>query len=201
MPRIPLSTWVVGAVALALGAALVYVLTRPQPAAPPPAAPEYIPTEPARPGDTNPIAAKVLADGGPRAPSVTTAGGIARGVAPLAFAWDPAAADSAWACVEAAAGHAATFSSTDAPPCAGSGPARFEGTVVVTRKPAAIGKGVQHDAPNECRATLTSATPNLRVTIGPVAAAGESCAPIVPEIRAALLESLAEKTAEKAKAR
>jgi hypothetical protein len=201
MSRIPLSTWVVGAVALGLGAALVYVLTRPPPVGPPGPArstAEYIPMEPARPGDTNPIAAKVLAEGGPRTPSVATAGGLARGVAPLSFAWDPTAADAAWSCVEVAARHAAAFSTTDAPNCAGNGPARFEGSVVVTRQPAPTTKGVHRDAPNACRATLTSSTPNLRLSVGPIPAAGEDCAPIVAELRTALAEALAEKAAEKA---
>lgn len=173
-PRVPTSTLVTGGIALLLAVALAAVLLQPDP--PAESIPTGPPTEPARPGDLNPIAAKVLAEGGPRTPKSDLAGGPRRATARVALGSEP------WTCLEAALAHAARLSEGDP---AGCEEGRSEATVTVVRQPRPSEGGVDETPTWECRATL-SATLDLRsvrATAGPVPA-GEACEPVIEAARA-----------------
>ena len=165
---IPRSTLLVGLVALALGISLVAVLLRPAPTPAPAAAigDGSLP-EPARPGDLNPIAKRVLDAGGPRTPTSSSADGSARAVARFSFAWDGSPA-SAWSCVEAATQHAASFTAGDPPPCAGVGERKVDGFVVVTRQRS----GAAEKSTSSCRALLDVTIDGKRVRVGTEAVPG-----------------------------
>ena len=184
--------------AVARAVALAVVLARPAPSAPTPAAvapAPYVPTPPARPGDVNPIAAKVLAEGGPRTPAASAGGtgGLARGVGRFAFAYDAAAPATAWTCLEPAARHAAQLTDAETPACAGAGADRIEGNVVVTRQVAGDGKGVDATPGQTCRATLTGRAGDkpLRVMAGPIPARDGDCADVVTALRTQIESALA----------
>ncbi|MES2643966.1 MAG: hypothetical protein V4850_31040 [Myxococcota bacterium] len=115
----------------------------------PPAPAELVPTEPHTPGGPNAIAAKALAEGGPRAPTVgSSAGAPRRSVTNFRTAFDASAPGTEWDCVAAAGAHAAGrldaggtedggADPTVAAACSGGGPDTLEGFVRVATMPQA----------------------------------------------------------------
>jgi hypothetical protein len=115
----------------------------------PPAPAELVPTEPQTPGGPNAIAAKALAEGGPRAPTVGSSAGAPRlSVTNFRMAFDASAPGTAWDCVAAAGAHATgrldaggtgdgVADPTVAAACAGGGPDTLEGFVRVATMPQA----------------------------------------------------------------
>ena len=140
---IPRSTLVTGAIALFSTSALVYVLLKPP--APPPLNPLKYPVakdadEPpytlAQPGALNPIAAKVLAEGGPRTPTVGEASnGPRRGVARFRLALDTA--ENLDACLQQVWAKAVLLEgdATEVLTCQGTGARSLEGQLSLSAMP------------------------------------------------------------------
>ncbi|MDP2310903.1 MAG: hypothetical protein Q8P18_33095 [Pseudomonadota bacterium] len=138
-----------------------------------------IPEEPRAPGGPNAIAAKAMANGGPRTPtSAPTAGGPRRSVVSFKVALDASGLDAvtsgrAWECVAAAGAHAVGLldagGTTDglsdpavAGACTGAGPDSLEGFVRVASMP------LHGAASSACDVTVS-----YTVTRGGTASAGQ----------------------------
>ncbi len=162
---IPRSTLITGALALFSTSALVYVLLKPP--TPPPVNPLKSPVAKdedappytlAQPGALNPIAAKVLAEGGPRTPSTTaSAGGLRRGVVRFRLAMD--GTENLGPCLQQAWAKAALLSgesSGEVLTCQGSGSRSLDAQLVLAVAP--LGTfGALKEAPKNgsCTARLT----------------------------------------------
>ncbi len=157
---IPRSTLVTGAIALVSTSALIVVLLKQQATPPinplkyPVAKEEAPPYTPAQPGALNPIAAKVLAEGGPRTPTVTTARDLRRGVVRFLLAMD--GTENVGACVQQAWEKAALFkgeATEDVLTCQGAGARSLEGMLVLTVVPVGRKDETTHAS---CRVRLTA---------------------------------------------
>lgn len=139
---IPRSTLVTGAIALVSTSALIVVLLKQQATPPinplkyPVAKEEAPPYTPAQPGALNPIAAKVLAEGGPRTPTVTTVGGLRRGVVRFRLAMD--GTENLEVCLRQVFGKAVLLEgeeSAEVLTCQGTGSRVLEAQLVLTAMP------------------------------------------------------------------
>lgn len=195
---IPRSTLVVGLIALLSSSAVVYLLLHPRKIEEPP--PEYTP---AKPGALNPIAAKVLAEGGPRTPNAPGSTlGPRRGAGHLVLSLDagvPGAADS---CLSAIFDHARQQigqTPSEPTPCTGSGPDQLEGQLVLAVLPAAAPRGVTENPTQAvCTATFRGslsragqAPKSLTFSVGPnTGDPSTACDPLQSQLAAAFASSV-----------
>ena len=192
----PRSTLFFAAIALISTSAAVYLALRP------PAAPEEEEEYPhARPGETNPIAARVLAEGGPRTPTVNSMTGPRRGVARFAVSFDGSAAPCITAAAASAIAHLGAPDAVDpaiAAACAGAGPDRLEGMIVMATMPIAK-PGAPKEPPVQatCTATLRAtwthagATRPITASVGPATGALDApCGPLEFQLQEAAAAAL-----------
>lgn len=204
---IPRSTLVTGAIALFSTSALIYVLL--YPTAPPinplhdPVAEEVVPITPAQPGQLNPIAAKVLAEGGPRTPNTTTSSsGPRRGSSRFRLAMDQS--HHLGTCLQDALTQARLLAgefSGEVLTCQGSGPLLLEAQLVLATTPVPV-PGDPKARPTQARCsarisgTLSSESRSLPLSMKPdpmVGSLENPCDGLEPALTAALLQALDKK--------
>ena len=163
---IPRSTLFVGALALLASGAAVYLYLNPRVVTVP--APEETPVLQAKPGDMNPIAAKALAEGGPKTPTVTTSGGPKRGNSGILLAFSKN--DDPTPCLNQAFEAALANLNGEAmvPPilCEGAGDQRLELSLNLSVMP--LPGASPKDPPTQARCTAT-----LRGTLTPATGASQ----------------------------
>ena len=157
-----------------------------------------VPTEPRPPGGVNAIAARAIADGGPRTPTVPpSAGAPRRSVTRFRVAFDAGAGAPAWGCVAAAGAHATGHLDTGgtldgladpavAAACGGTGPDTLEGFVRVATVPVRSADG----GSQACEATVSYTLTRAGRPAAPRELRGERVQAEVPSGCATSLDAL-----------
>jgi hypothetical protein len=196
---IPRSTLIMGAIALFSSSALLYVLLRP-PEKPEEEAPYVL----AKPGQTNPIAAKVLAEGGPRTPTIS-ASPLAprRGVSRIALSFDSDVAPCLSEAILSASKNLGLPETQDPAilaACNGSGSRRLEGMIVLSAAPLGT-RGAPQSAPTQATCTGTfrgtlqqnGNTHPVSVSVGPLSGDLEKpCEALLAPLQSKIVDAVKE---------